>query len=279
MRGAWGHESRPAIRGATEVARTTMSVPRTARLPKWKRFCAEVAAAVGAAWILACPVAPQELVGVTVDAGSGRPVPWAQVSVVGADGIVRTSTLSDPAGRFVLQPPGLDTVFIHGEALGYLDALVGPLTGGWTSEVVLSLTPAPVSVEGLDVVADRVSPVLEGQGFYERKRWGRGWQLDRYDIEKRGWSTSVADALRALPGVSVDNSDVVRLRGMSSFKGECPYRVYLDGVLVVTEPYREDALWARELVPIQAIEGMEVYARPSQVPIQWGGRRVDVGSF
>jgi len=69
----------------------------------------------------------------------------------------------------------------------------------------------------------------------------------------------------------------VALRGMSSMTGRCPYRVFMDGLLVVSDPFRGDQEWVRELVRPAEVEGIEVYTRPSQVPVQYGGAQGGCG--
>ena len=64
---------------------------------------------------------------------------------------------------------------------------------------------------------------------------------------------------------------------MSSLRGDCPYRVFLDGVLVVSDAFKDDANWARDLVRPDDVEAIEVYSRPSEIPVQYGGAQGGCG--
>jgi TonB-dependent Receptor Plug Domain len=207
-----------------------------------------------------------------VDALSGRGIPFAEVSLVDTAGSVLGRVAADSLGRFSLTAAHSRDVWVYGEAMGYW-AMTGmaELEAGRRIDVVLALQPKGVELKPLDVTVPRRDPGLARTGFYERQALGEGHLLDRKTLMARGNAQQVSDWMRGIPGVSVDNLGHLRLRGVSSMTGVCSYRVFLDGLLVVTKPYGEDAEWVRELVRPDDVEGIEVYARPSEVPIQYSG--------
>ena len=76
----------------------------------------------------------------------------------------------------------------------------------------------------------------------------------------------VADLLQGLPGVTIDHSGNVRLRGMVGGQGNCGEpRVYIDGFPSIAGG--EDL---KTIDPMN-IEGIEVYRRPVEVPAEYGG--------
>jgi hypothetical protein len=93
--------------------------------------------------------APFDLVG-TVTGEAGQPLAGAFVSLDGSE----WGSLTDEAGRFRIPDVDAGRVALTVEQLGY-DTLrwEGPVTAGGT--LALRLTPRPVVLQGLHVVADR----------------------------------------------------------------------------------------------------------------------------
>ncbi len=217
----------------------------------------------------------QELLG-RVGSAEG-PVAFAEVLVVDADGRVLRASQADSNGRFVLEGGGWLGHYLYVEALGYLAAYEGPLQATALSPLQIVLAKSPVVLEGIEVYTEARDPFLARTGFYERRASGQGVGLDAQDVARRESARVFSDLLRGLPGVSVDSRGYVRLRGMSSFTGRtCYYRVYLDGVLFVDRGSWDEE-WARTMISPDHVMGVEVYRRPVEVPVQFGGASAGCG--
>lgn len=93
------------------------------------------------------------ILGQVLEQGAGRPIPaaWVLVPILGR----RAQT--DSAGRFSLQglPQGT-TLVLRVEQVGYRSLDHAVLLTDTLMSVTLSLTPAPVEIEGLEVSGERV---------------------------------------------------------------------------------------------------------------------------
>ena len=137
--------------------------------------------------------------------------------------------------------------------------------------------------------------MLREVGFYDRARMSSGTFLDRAEIEKSPRQTTV-DLLGSVPGIQVDNvlnpmAPTVTLRGGAAASSrtqgtsdmpQCYPAVYLDGLRVQeggaignrgdfsasSISDMSDFFSFGNISPEQ-IEGIEVFGRPSQVPVQY----------
>lgn len=136
------------------------------------------------------------------------------------------------------------------------------------------MTPQPVTVRGVEVTVraePRAVARLERSGFHDRYGTGLGRQFDRRDIEGTR-ASQPTDVLRRLPGIRLIPSrsgDYIPInkRGGGLSEANCPLAIFLDGVR-----------WQGDVddVPIEWIEGLEVYLSPAEVPAQYSGTAVSM---
>jgi len=125
------------------------------------------------------------------------------------------------------------------------------------------LTPLAIRLSEVVVEGERTTvafgPIRQ---FYRRRRIGIGDFFSRADIE-RIRPTSVPSLLRRVPGLRIVESSLggpqVRMWARGFF--QCQPLLYRDGVRV-SQLYL-DMLWPED------IAGIEVYSRPSEIPIQY----------
>jgi hypothetical protein len=240
------------------------------------------AAACGALLGLAAPArAPAQqpsggeyLVVHVTDAANGTAVADAEVWVGG------TRTRTDAAGRALLPlRHGRETLVVR--RLGYADERREVSPGAAPLEVALS--PAPVAVEAVEATGRRMpmSPPL--QRFYQRVDHGRGSFLTREQIDRRK-PRRLTDLFREIPGVRVANTsrgDRLVMTGATPAMyrvdarweaGDCPVQYYLDGV-----SYQPDVAGVPNDVRPDEVEGIEVYRRLSEVPVEYRRRGAECG--
>lgn len=210
-----------------------------------------------------------------LSAAGDTPLSQASVTLVDSLGTPLDTDVTGASGvfRFELEP-GLQSVYIQGQALGYLAFFDGPIPLGGSEpvEVELRLQPAPLALDSLAVTVEGRSRSLEKNGFYVRERLGAGFHLDRSFIQQRISALNLDDLLRTIPGVSVGNRGQVTFQGARSVQG-CTPNVYLDGALVVTAA-SPDPLWSRNLIDPLDVDGIEIYRRPAEVPAQYSATGV-----
>ena len=203
------------------------------------------------------------------------PLVQASVSVVDSVGNVLASVVTGASGffRFELEA-GTEAVHLQAQALGFLTFFDGPvpLDAAAPVEVELRLQPAPITLDSLSVSVERRVRSLEENGFYSRERLGAGFHIDRTAIQRQVSAIDLADVLRTIPGVSVGNQGQVTFQGARSVQG-CDPNVYLDGALVVSA-LAPDPFWARNLIDPSEVEGVEVYRRTAEVPVQYSASGV-----
>lgn len=139
-----------------------------------------------------------------------------------------------------------------------------------TIEIELGLERAPVEMEGIEIVEERIEPSLERRGFYERKASGVGRYLTKEEMDEKG-KILLSDALRGVSGVQVITYDgikaaVSRRRGML-----CPLRVYINGSTLGGRIISNSSVQVVDLdsQALEEIAGIEVYVGPSEIPVQY----------
>lgn len=212
----------------------------------------------------------QSIRGRVLSTEGGAPLVQASVSLVDSLGNLLDSDVTGASGAFRFElGAGRPVVFLQAQALGYLTFFDGPipLDGSDPVEVELRLQPVPIELDSLSVSVERRARSLEENGFYLRRGLGAGHHIDRTAIEAQVSALTLADLLRTVPGVSVGNNGQVSFQGVRSIQG-CTPNVYLDGVLVVSATV-PDPFWGRSLIDPLDVEGLEVYRRPAEVPVQY----------
>ena len=139
-----------------------------------------------------------------------------------------------------------------------------------------------LALDPLNVTAEAVDQFLESVGFNHRKKYNRGYFMDREEIEKRlGSVADAAQLLSVVPGLQIVEGlsdhvggSLIRISRVAGAgcdaKGP---RIWVDGFLIDTQDLKGDLqLYAlSQVVRPEAIYAIEVYRSPSQVPIQYGG--------
>ena len=193
---------------------------------------------------------------------NGRPVPGAQVHVLGFDSKTRT----DSAGRFAMVglPGGTQTVQVL--ALGAAPArTIVELKPGGSADVQLTIDPNAVALAPVSVIAERTR--VARTGFEERRKMGFGRFLTSDEIEHRH-AFETSELFRALPGVTVSRADfrtVIlfnRGQGLNSAGGPCEPALFVDGVYLRADPAMSLDDWVRP----GDIESIEIYNGLAGVP-------------
>lgn len=213
----------------------------------------------------AADVAPDslaDLVGVVASAETGKVIDGARVSIPELD----LSFTSDAEGRFELRrmPPGTYRVRI--QYLGYsTNESPVPVKPGRRTRVVFLLNRDVLEVADIEVQVRRTDRSEPRSAFRERMREGRfGVFITREDILERE-PENMSDMLREIPDVRVSpvewgQATVFFRDGTGSL---CKPTLFVDG-----NPAPGFAL--DNLAP-DAVEGIELYRRPSEMPVQFKG--------
>ncbi|MDX1578634.1 MAG: TonB-dependent receptor [Gemmatimonadota bacterium] len=206
------------------------------------------------------PDATATLRGIVASRVDGLEISNAQVLVPELDRGVRT----DDEGAFELAglPPG--EYDVHVRYLGYAtNESPIRLEAGRVSRVTFLLERDVLEVAELVVEVPRPPPPPADwmRAFRQRRAEGFGHFLDRGDIEEKRVRRA-SDLFRQIPGVYVspagfEGSGILLRRGAR----QCQPALWVDGVL--TGRYPIDDLHPDD------IEGIEVYRRASQTPLQF----------
>jgi hypothetical protein len=218
------------------------------------------------------PAASQQVQGRLVDRLSGERVVGASVMLVDTTFTLVTATSSNQTGAFRVVAPEPGTFYVLVEALGYRPIMDGilDLGEGGSISVEIFLEPKPVVLDSLKVAVERVETfrTLEAAGFNERLTRGFGNFITPEEIRQRN-PRYFFELFRNIPGMRVTgaafNGTTVEFTVASIRGPTCSPRVFLDGIQVNVEQGLE------AVVDVDQIAGVEVYSRPSQVPLQWGG--------
>lgn len=202
------------------------------------------------------------LVGVVASAETGKVIDGARVSIPELD----LSFTSDAAGRFELRrvPPG--TYLVRVQYLGFsTNERPIPVEAGRLTRVVFLLDRDVLEVADIEVEVRRTDRSAPRSAFRERMREGRfGVFITRADIQERE-PQNMSDMLREIPSVKVSpvewgQATVFFRDGTGSL---CKPMVFVDGN--PAPGFNLD-----NLMP-DAVEGIELYRRPSETPIQFRG--------
>ena len=186
--------------------------------------------------------------GQLVDAQSQQPLPYATVTVTSAsDGITVTGALTEEDGRFVISGLPEGQYLINSEFLGYFPTETSLLVGGLNDIYSLgeiALQPDAGDLEEVIVTGQR--QILEAT-------------LDRriYSMDDNitGSTGSILDAMRGLPGVTVDQEGRVLLRGSDRVS------VLIDGKYSSLTGFGNQS--GLDSVPAGNIESIEIINNPS----------------
>ena len=195
------------------------------------------------------------ITGVVSDAGTGRAVAEAKVTVRGR----RDPVTTDSAGRYRLPdvPPG--TLILQVRKVGHADATrIVEVEAGSTSTMDVALASASTLAEV--VVTERPASPRRFDEFEQRRKKGRGQYLGRGEIEKAN-AMNVPNLLRNMRGVRLECSGITCAVRMARSEGvDCPPEYWLDG--------RPNNSFG-PTIPVSDLEGVEVYTGPSEAPAEF----------
>jgi hypothetical protein len=203
--------------------------------------------------------------GATVDARlggrvlgeAGRPVPNAQITVVGTAG----RTVSDSSGHWSIAPPPGGTRTVEVRALGFgPERQIVDIARSSDVRVDVTLTPLKTILDTVRVSAQRVFRSY-GNGFERRRRSIPGHFFDEADID-RFRPTRLSDLLTRLPSVRVEETPTemgIRMRGEGL---ACAPVVFLDGLRLPAMDLRD----LNSLVLPNDIGLVEVYTKELAPP-------------
>ena len=232
--------------------------------------------------------------GRVVDAGSGQAIKIAQLELLDDRQKTLLKIVADTTGAFRLRAWQAGKYAVRVGALGYQSVTSELLEVGTGEEFELNirLSADAIPVEAVTVVA-RSRPSLTEialRGYYDRRDTGRrigmGRFFDRSEINQRG--TKLSDVVRKVPGFRVFvrgrcvyfatatnpvhtgklTDPPVDGRGSADCSQPpttiCVASMYLDGMLV-----KPDAVSLDQLVPLDWVEAIEAYRRPSELPAEF----------
>lgn len=132
----------------------------------------------------------RDVQGTVVDGSTGAPIVGAWVQI--ADG--GNGTYTDRDGRFVLRSVRIGTVAFEASQLGYADfAEERIIEEGEDQQVRIAITPDPVVLEGIRVIADRLASRRNSIPYsvraYDTARLMTSSSVDAYDFVKQNTFT------------------------------------------------------------------------------------------
>lgn len=217
--------------------------------------------------------AGQVLRGTVTDRETGEPIPSTSVLVLNADSTLRTVSLTDDAGHFVIRPEAGDFL-LRVERLGYASVSSEVLDLSRTDSLTFDvrLPPQPVALRGVGVVGGAEGR-FDPSGFYERRDREWGYFLGPVDIEQRH-PVSVGDLLTGIPGFAYNYEHGGLALRMTGRGRNCWPTVYVDGVRVVSgrilsRPGQEterDGVLLDGLVNTALVRAVEVYMSGIEAP-------------
>lgn len=194
----------------------------------------------------------QVIHGTVRDDGTRAPVAAAEVLVRDSLGATVATATTGADGSFRVETPGAGRYALTARHLAYA-AVTSPAVAVARGEVVaveLRLRAEAVALEPLTVVTRRYPDEPRLREFYQRaernQATGRGTVLLREDVEALG-PIRLSQVVDRAPRISAG----------------CPVFYYLDGMAL--QSLRE----LESLVPIEDIEGIEIYSEPTQVPARF----------
>lgn len=220
-------------------------------------FLATLATAVGG-------LQAQTLSGLVLEAGTDRPISFAEITILGDTGAVAASTFSDGNGAFSADLPRAGGYQVYAVRLGYFATFSDfiDVVKGEDISIAVRLQPKPFETDSLTVEVAPPPRPLERVGFYDRMMAGIGSFFTREDIQNRITAHTLADVIREAPGVRISSDRFGKDRvTLVAIQGACAPILILDGLSL--QPPWED------VANVDDLEGVEVYPRVSQVPAEY----------
>lgn len=222
------------------------------------------------------PADAQTLRGRILDSVTREPVMLAYVGLITEGESMTVAALADTDGVFQITAPDPGQYFVYISRTGYETLMDGVFELGEDGvfDVQIGLKPLPIELEEVVVEAES-GPMsfLERHGFYDRAIDGRGVFMIREDIE-RASIDKVTDVFRRIPMIDVDASRPL-VGGPQVFQNPrvrvvrngqyCSPTLYIDRHVVHSGAL--DAVRPDDYITVTEIDAIEVYTRPSEVPL------------
>lgn len=128
--------------------------------------------------------------GVVVDATSGAPLAGARLRIAE----LRRGTLSDDDGTFALEDVGMGVYMLEVEQYGYEPTTARVEVGLGADELRIGLSPKPVMLDGLSVVADRLR-LMERRLTSRRRAYAQSSRAFEQDRLMRSAAFDMAEFL------------------------------------------------------------------------------------
>jgi TonB family protein len=198
----------------------------------------------------------------TVHDSAGRPISGVELGVVG--GGLRDRTDERGAFRLAGIVPGPATLVAR--RIGYKPYSYDlRLRTSEEHTVDVVLFPSPEVLEAVSVTAQRQVYDSRLAGFNARLQQKVGHFVTRERIDRAN-STTLSDMLREIPGVKIgpmrNEGRAIRIRGAA-----CPPLVFVDGFPATAGEFDVD------IIDLQSVEGIEVYAGLGSIPPEFTGPR------
>lgn len=207
--------------------------------------------------------------GVVVEAHTSRPV---------VDAVVRIRSLAqdritDRDGRFRFTDLQSGSLIIETGHLAYTTRIDTIAIVGET-EVRLQIRLVQGAIELPPITVETFARRLDEAGFFRRRDRGTGSFLTREQIQDHRVEV-LGDLFSRVPGlrrvIRSDGSSRIDSRG-GTLMSRCDIQYFMDGILVEMDYAGIDG------IPIQTIEGIEIYRGSSQVPAEFDRGRAMCGA-
>ncbi len=248
--------------------------------------------ALGVAFALllfaSAPLDAQTLIGRVSDGSSRQAISDAQVTLLHPDGSeLGSPVFSGEDGGFILSIPGPGEYFVRVERSSYtaiVDGIFEFTAPTGQLEIQIYLVRQPIELEGFTIEAERrqIRRNLRSQGFYQRADAGFGDFVGPEEIEER-MVVNTSDYLRRIPGI-VYSGEMVLFRGSGpGQEGGCEPHIWIDGIRAIRGSDTIGGANGSESLNNRITPGeviaIEVYRRPSSMPLQWGGVGTTCGAI
>lgn len=214
--------------------------------------------------------AAQSITGVVLDARTARPVVGASVSLPSNSGV----SVTQADGRFRLPVGGAGRFVVETSHVAYAtrtDTIL--LADGQNALVQIQLVETAIELPPITV--ETRSSRLDDAGFFDRRERGIGTFMTRGEISSQN-VRHLSDVFARVPGLrramSSDGSSRVDSRGGTMITRRCDIQYFIDGVRAEIGAAGVDG------VPVDIVEGVEVYRGGSEVPTQFDHGRAACGA-
>lgn len=200
----------------------------------------------------------------------GAPLALARVSVVGT----KTTTVTRIDGEFMFAQVAAGTSVLQIRLTGYATILIAVTVDARdTARVAITLEPAPVVLDPVEVTGKPAPRLPAMVGFEERRAHAQGHFFNREEIV-RMQARRFTDLLRRVPGVQMqhvsspyEQGEAVRMSRTIGVMGgrHCPVLYYVNGSPF---PVTGDIPIDQYINP-EEVAAVEVYSGMSQIPSEF----------